>query len=251
MFTLLLESRATTVQNVRGQNGSRAGGTAISMLVHGAVVLGLIALTATQRQAKFKAPAPERIQMTVSTPKTPPPATPPVAAATLPRTSVATPATAAPPLLPVLPTVIDIPTSIPPIDLSRAPTSDADFASGRRGSPNGIHGGTGNATTATSPNGYFSEFQVEKPVVLVPGSKGPAFPEVLRYVGTQGMVLAQFVVDSTGRALPESFTALQSDHPLFTASVRAALSRMRFVPAEIGGRKVAQLVQQPFQFTLH
>jgi len=37
---------------------------------------------------------------------------------------------------------------------------------------------------------------------------------------------------------------------LFTNSVKQALSGMRFYPAEIGGRKVKQLVQQPFNFTL-
>jgi protein TonB len=32
--------------------------------------------------------------------------------------------------------------------------------------------------------------------------------------------------------------------------VRRALARMRFVPAEAGGRKVSQLVEMPFVFTL-
>ena len=45
-------------------------------------------------------------------------------------------------------------------------------------------------------------------------------------------------------------TVLKSSHDLFTNSVRSALSNMRFYPAEIGGRKVKQLVQQPFNFTL-
>jgi len=39
-------------------------------------------------------------------------------------------------------------------------------------------------------------------------------------------------------------------HELFTNSVNSALNGMRFYPAEIGGRKVKQLVQQPFNFTL-
>jgi protein TonB len=32
--------------------------------------------------------------------------------------------------------------------------------------------------------------------------------------------------------------------------VRVALRRMRFIPAEVGGAKVRQLVQMPFVFTL-
>ena len=70
------------------------------------------------------------------------------------------------------------------------------------------------------------------------------------YHEVEGTVLAQFVVDTTGRADVSTFTALRSDNALFTSAVRAALGRMRFLPAEVGGRKVPQLVQQPFQFTV-
>jgi protein TonB len=37
---------------------------------------------------------------------------------------------------------------------------------------------------------------------------------------------------------------------LFTQAVRAALPRMRFFPAQVGGKAVKQLVQMPFQFNL-
>jgi protein TonB len=37
---------------------------------------------------------------------------------------------------------------------------------------------------------------------------------------------------------------------MFEQAVRSALPNMRFLPAEIGGRKVKQLVQQPFVFAL-
>ena len=43
---------------------------------------------------------------------------------------------------------------------------------------------------------------------------------------------------------------LSSDNLLFNDAVLSALGRMRFVPAEIGGKKVRQLVQMPFVFTL-
>jgi periplasmic protein TonB len=43
---------------------------------------------------------------------------------------------------------------------------------------------------------------------------------------------------------------LKSSHEQFTAAVRNALPNMRFYPAEVGGRKVKQLVQQPFTFSL-
>lgn len=248
MFTLLLESRATTVQQVRGHTGASAGSTVVSIVIHGALALALILLTATQHRPEEKTPPQERLRiMTVNRPDVP---KPPAAATPVPVLASAAPSNVPPALVPVLPNVIDIPNTIPTIDLSRSPSSAEDFTSGHRGSPGGVPGGTGTGPVVSSTNGYFSEAQVEKPVMVLPG-KGPAFPDVLRSVGTQGTVLAQFVVDSTGRVIVDTFTALQSDHPLFTASVRTALMRMRFVPAEMGGRRVAQLVQQPFQFTLY
>jgi periplasmic protein TonB len=44
---------------------------------------------------------------------------------------------------------------------------------------------------------------------------------------------------------------MKSDHDLFTNAVRNVLPQYRFFPAELGGRKVKQLVQMPFQFTLN
>ena len=63
-------------------------------------------------------------------------------------------------------------------------------------------------------------------------------------------MLAQFVVDTSGRVESGSFKVLKSSHELFTQAVRQALPNMKFLPAEVGGRKVKQLVQQPFQFAL-
>ena len=47
-----------------------------------------------------------------------------------------------------------------------------------------------------------------------------------------------------------SFKVIKSSHDLFTNSVRQVLPQMRFHAAEVGGRKVRQLVQMPFQFSL-
>jgi outer membrane biosynthesis protein TonB len=47
-----------------------------------------------------------------------------------------------------------------------------------------------------------------------------------------------------------TFKVLRSTHDLFTQSVRNALASWRFHPAEIAGRKVKQLVQMSFPFTL-
>jgi protein TonB len=74
---------------------------------------------------------------------------------------------------------------------------------------------------------------------------------VLRESNVEGEVLAQFVVDTEGRADMKTFKVLKSSHDLFTASVRAVLPSMKFYAAEVGGRKVKQLVQLPFAFKLN
>jgi protein TonB len=65
---------------------------------------------------------------------------------------------------------------------------------------------------------------------------------------TEGQVLAQFVVDTTGRVDMATFRAIQSTNELFVQSVRRALTDWKFRPAEAGGRKVKQLVQMPLTF---
>jgi protein TonB len=96
----------------------------------------------------------------------------------------------------------------------------------------------------------YLEFQVHKPVQPEPGNSAPRYPDALRAAGVEGEVLAQFVVDTTGRADMSSFKVLKETHAMFTTAVKAALPNMKYYPAEVGGRRVKQLVQMPFQFNL-
>ncbi|QJR37492.1 M56 family metallopeptidase [Gemmatimonas groenlandica] len=96
---------------------------------------------------------------------------------------------------------------------------------------------------------YF-EFQVDKPAVMAPGSKGPMYPASLRAARVEGAVLAQFVVNPDGKADMSTFKVLRTADPLFAEAVRASLVEMQFMPAMVGGRAVKQLAQQPFQFSL-
>ena len=103
------------------------------------------------------------------------------------------------------------------------------------------------AGPAKVPNGAYFEFQIEKPATPF-GNAAPVYPAALRAQGVSGQVIAQFVVDTLGVPTVSTYKVLRSDHELFTAAVRDAIAVMRFTPAEIGGRKVKQLVQQPFVF---
>jgi TonB family protein len=101
----------------------------------------------------------------------------------------------------------------------------------------------------TDSQTYF-EFQVEQAVTVAEGNPRPEYPASLRAASIEGEVLAQFVADTFGMADMRTFKVLKSSHDLFTSAVRTTLPTMRFHPALVGGRKVKQLVQMPFQFNL-
>jgi len=107
----------------------------------------------------------------------------------------------------------------------------------------------GGPTPVNDHQTYF-EFQVEQQAKLLPGAPSPRYPDMLRSAHIEGSVLAQFVVDTTGRPIMDTFKVLKSDHDLFTNAVRNSLPMMRFAPARVGGKAVKQLVQMPFQFSL-
>ncbi len=116
---------------------------------------------------------------------------------------------------------------------------------GQTPTPRPTDTGSHRPTVAKQP--YF-EFQVEQPVQLAADSPQPRYPDALRAANVQGVVLAQFVVDTMGRAEPSTFKVLKYDHKELVESVKQTLPDMRFIPARVGGRKVKQLVQQPFTF---
>jgi protein TonB len=60
----------------------------------------------------------------------------------------------------------------------------------------------------------------------------------------------QFVVREDGKVDPASIKTLRATNPEFAEAARVAIRSARFIPAEIGGKKVAQVVQQPFAFEL-
>ncbi|MEP6780054.1 MAG: energy transducer TonB [Gemmatimonadaceae bacterium] len=236
MLNNLIESKA--------KQQKRFGGQAFSLIAHAVVVAGAVVLTANAGiiNEKTKEEKVDFVEVKKDEPKPPEPDKPPPP----PDVVVQQPP---PKGFQVLQAPIEIPTVIPDIDLSKKMTDVSDFTG------KGVAGGTAKGVgsgPAPPPQGdqpYF-EFQVEKPVVAAPGSPGPVFPEMLKSAGVEGTVLAQFIVDTTGRAEVASFKVLKSDHAQFELAVKNALPRMRFLPAEVGGKKVKQLVQQPFQFSL-
>jgi TonB family protein len=96
------------------------------------------------------------------------------------------------------------------------------------------------------------ESEVEKQARARPGSLGRnlRYPSELQAAGVQGRVIVQFVVDTNGRAEMGTLRVLSASHDGFLPAVRTAVLLTEFSPAEVRGRKVRQLVQQPFTFAL-
>ena len=76
----------------------------------------------------------------------------------------------------------------------------------------------------------------------------PLYPEQLLFTGVPGQVLAEFVVDTLGRVELETFGVISSTNIKFTQAVQRALPEWAYAPAVLNGRRVRQLVQQPFHF---
>lgn len=235
MFNNLLESEAKKTK--------RSGSSIVSLVIHVGAVAAMVVATANagQQMMEEKTEKVEFVEVKKDEPPPEPEKAPP------PPDVVA-----APPIakgFQVLQAPDIIPLEIPDIDLSRAVTDEADF-SGKGvagGIAKGVEGGVAQVPQGDTP--YF-EFQVEKPAAMAAGSNQMVYPEMLRSAQVEGTVLASFVVDTAGKADMSTFKVLKSDHELFTNAVKNALPRIRYLPAEVGGRKVKQLVQQPFVFSL-
>ena len=231
MFDNLLESS--------GKNQRNAGGAAFSVVFHSvAIALAVLATGRTVQQAV----AAERAQKVVLQKEQEKPPEP--EKQKQPDIVVAPPPAKG---FQILSAPVDIPDVLPDIDLSKKVTDAADFTG------KGIAGGTskgvlGGVPQAINTETTYYDFQVEKVAAQIPNVGNPVYPEMLKNAGVEGEVQVQFVIDTTGRADLSTFKVLKSAHAQFTEAVHKALPQMRFFPAEVGGKKVKQLVQLPFLF---
>jgi protein TonB len=249
--------------NKEGKKGRSAGGTVFSIILHSLIIFFAVFATARAGMRKAEKPKETKVNFVEMKKEPPPPKKeepkpepPKVKKAPTPKV-VSMPkveAPAPPKGFKVLAPAVNIPTKLPSIDLSKALTNENDF-SGKGvagGSSSGVKGGTGKeggTGIGEAHSGPYMEFQVEKVVEKI-GGDAPEYPASLRDSGVEGTVLTQFVVGANGRYEPGSVKILSSSNPAFSAAVKDALPRMRFSAAQIGGKKVAQLVQMPFQFNL-
>lgn len=140
----------------------------------------------------------------------------------------------------------EVPTTVPPVDVTRPATNAEDF-SGR-----GVMGGIA-ASVVRLPVLHTDPIDgemVDQSPYLLPGQMGPPYPEELRDGRPDGLVVVRFVIDTLGRVEPPSMSVVTATHPLFAASVRATLDRLRFFPASQAGQHVRVRMEQRFEFHL-
>ena len=235
MFNTLIESKPKRQRTT--------GGLIFSGVLH--AILGTAAVYGTlQAKEQLEKPKAEKVEFVDIKKKEEPP--PPKEVPPPPKDVVMAPPP--PKGFQVLTAPVKVPDVLPDIDLSKKVTDEADFSG--KGAAGGTSTGVVGGTAPVNSDQPFFAFQVEKQVQQIPGSGNLRYPDMLRSANVEGEVLAQFVVDTTGHYESGTFKVLKSSHDLFTAAVKNALPTMRFYPAEVGGRKVKQLVQQPFTFSL-
>jgi protein TonB len=235
MFENLIESKKRKTRS--------AGTLLLSFALHGVLIAAGLYLTHGIVAADVKAQV-EKIEFAKAPEKPPPPKT---EQAPPPPDVVAAPPP--PKGFQILTAPIKIPDVLPDIDLSKSVTKAEDFTAVgvAGGTATGVVGGVPQSINTDQP---LFDFQVEQQVRAVPGQAAPDYPGQLRSANVEGSVTAQFVVDTMGKADMGTFKEINSSHVLFTDAVKRRLPQMKFIPAEVGGRKVKQLVQMPFIFTL-
>ena len=236
MFTTLVESRAVRPRSARG--------ALVSVLLHGSVIAGAVAMTLPGRVDARSEP---REKPPVYVAATRMPERPP-----LPVDSRQADTHRTPPVLPITTIVVPaiVPLTLPPIDLSGPPLPPDRIVLGGPALP------TGTSTGTVAPSGFASGGvvdvnEVERVPRILGSAPPPRYPAALRESGVAGRVLVRFVIDTLGRAELDGAVVTETTHTLFADAVKNVLGLYRFSPGSIGGRKVRTMVQLPFTFTLY
>lgn len=218
----------------------RAGVMAVSFTLHYGLLLGAIVVSA--KPAIQAASGPRVVKINLIEPK-PEPAPEPKP---VDRVAPPPPKTTIDVVAPVT-----IPSVLPEINLGNRVTP-SDWQPRPIAPPPGTLGGKGSGIDNPEEplGGIWKERDVEIAATFLPNSPSPEYPDILRRAGVEGEALVQFVVDSTGKADMTTFRVLHATHSLFADAVRNVLPRVRFSPAQVGNRRVRQLAEQVFGFSI-
>jgi periplasmic protein TonB len=213
------------------------GGSAASILLHVALV-GLAMIATTQARNGLTHTDPIYIPLRFQ--PQPPSVTPRVAQQSAPVAP-----TLHQPMLSI-PVPTFIPTTIGPPPIS--PDVPVTIGAGTSSLPSTT---AGNDSSGIAPSGNtpFLDLEVDVPASVLPGQRGPVYPEGLRMMGVEGRVFARFVIEKNGRVETEP-TIVSATAEQFSATVKRYLSSARYRPATKDAVPVRQLAEQEFVFTV-
>lgn len=141
---------------------------------------------------------------------------------------------------------LEVPTEIPAIDLTEQ-FDPRDF------SGVGVEGGVFDGLTGgIDPNGtgdIIPEHLADEPPERLSGPK-LKYPELLRQTGIEGFVVVGFIVDTTGRAEPESIVVLGTTEVGFNFAATDLVRRSRYRPGRVRGRAVRTRATLRVEFNL-
>ncbi|SRR6266545_3039823 len=116
-------------------------------------------------------------------------------------------------------------------------------------SPRDVEGDSAKVMEQLASDQVFMESVVEeRPEIL----SGPQlqYPDLLRQAGVQGRVLVQAIIDTTGRAEPQSVKIIQSPNPGLDQPAKNYILRALFRPGRVHGRAVRVLLNLPIDFKI-
>jgi len=139
---------------------------------------------------------------------------------------------------------INIPTGIPPVDLSQQ-FDPRDFSG--IGVEEGVFDGVEEGPIDLAQ--VFTEAVVDEAPERI-SSPPLEYPRMMQQAGVEGSVVLQGVVDTTGRMERNSIVVISSTNRAFESPAKQLLQRSLFRPGRVRGQPVRVLIQLPIQFTL-
>ncbi len=113
-----------------------------------------------------------------------------------------------------------------------------------------LYKGAAAATTLTDAE-LMKPGPVEQKPIALAKHLNYVYPRSAKLANQSGSALVQFIVDTTGKAKPESIVCMQATYKDFALAAIDAVKMMEFTPATLEGHKIEQLVQYPIDFKLN
>ncbi len=110
--------------------------------------------------------------------------------------------------------------------------------------------GVAAATTLTDAE-LLKQGPVEQKPITLAKHLNYVYPRAAKLANQSGSALVQFIVDTTGKAKPQTITCVQATYKDFALAAIDAVKMMEFTPATLEGHKIEQLVQYPIDFKLN